>query len=362
MHGEVKLRKEGYRTRDGHMLEWIERLRPEMAVTVRSRPEPFPRVTLARRHGRANPDWTWQSPQPLALPPIREKRRWWVDSLKHEPSAAAAFDGAIIWNPVAGRHLLDRSIRADRIVVDLLDDWSVHVAFEPIHAELEKAYARVFDAADVITANSEGTVKLAARFGHEAVLLANGVDPERFESAGDRRPEGGPLVVGYAGKLSERLDLELVTAVAYSRPEIRFEVAGPLTAASRQTDRVIRKTLQSRPNINMLGDVAYDRLPQLIAGWDIGWVPHRIGRFEVGGDVIKTYEYRAAGLPAIITPIIGSDRTPAGVTVISTAEEATAAIDEIAHQSVRPRRIPADLPASMSWREKTAQLLDALQL
>lgn len=360
MHGEVKLRKEGYRTRDGHMLEWIGNLRPDLPVTVRSRPEPFPRVSLARRHGFARPDWTWESPQPLTVPPLKAKREWWVKSLQFEPSDQVSYDAAIVWNPIAGAHLLDRTVRAERIAVDLLDDWTVHVAFEPIHPELEKAYARVFDLAYVITANSEGTVKLAARFGHEAVLLPNGVDAERFASAGDSRAAGTQLVVGYAGKLSERLDLEMVTGAAARLPDVRFDIAGPLTSATPRADREIRRALEAQPNIHLLGDVPYEQLPDLIATWDIGWVPHRIGKFEVGGDVIKTYEYRAAALPTIITPIIGADRAPAGVTVVASVEDAAGAIEAIAGSGSRPDRIPADLPPSMSWREKTGYLLDAL--
>ncbi len=362
MHGEVKLRKEGYRTRDGHVLEWIERLRPDLPVTVRSRPEPFPRVSLARRHGRTNPSWEWQSPQPLTLPPLKAKREWWVKSLRFEPGAEVGYDAAIVWNPIAGAHLLGRTIQAKRLVVDLLDDWSVHVAFEPIHPELEEAYARVFELADVITANSEGTVKLAARFGHEAVLLTNGVDAERFEAAGDRRGDDSPLTVGYAGKLSERLDLEMVTGTAARLPDVRFEIAGPLTSATPQADREIRRTLERQPNVHLLGDIPYEVLPDLIGTWDLGWVPHRIGKFEVGGDVIKTYEYRAAGLPTVITPIIGADRSPDGVTVVESVDDAVSAIEAIAETGPRPPRIPADLPDSMSWREKTGYLLGALDL
>jgi glycosyltransferase involved in cell wall biosynthesis len=294
------------------------------------------------------------------LPPLKAKREWWVKSLRFEPEEEVSYDAAIVWNPIAGAHLLERTIRAERIVVDLLDDWSVHVAFEPIHPQLEEAYARVFELADVITANSEGTVKLAARFGHEAVLLPNGVDAERFEAAGDLRPAGAPVVVGYAGKLSERLDLEMVTGAADRLPDVRFDVAGPLTAATPRADREIRRALEGRPNIRPLGDVPYERLPDLIGSWDIGWVPHRTGKFEVGGDVIKTYEYRAAGLPTLITPIIGADRAPGGVTVVSSVGDAVDAIEAITESSSKPPRIPAELPPSMSWREKTGRLLNAL--
>ena len=34
MHGEVKLRAEGLRTRDGHLLEWFASLRPSSRVAV----------------------------------------------------------------------------------------------------------------------------------------------------------------------------------------------------------------------------------------------------------------------------------------------------------------------------------------
>lgn len=362
MHGEVKLRNEGYRTRDGHVLEWIERLRPNLNVIVRSRPEPFPRMSLARRNGRANPAWTWQTPQPLTAPPLRSRRRWWVESLRFEPNDPIRTRSVLIWNPIAGAHLLDGVIDADRVVVDLLDDWSVHIAFEPVRSEVEAAYAKIFDRADAITANSEGTVALAARFGHEAELITNGCDPERFQAPGDRR-SGSKPIVGYVGKLSERLDVELVESTAHALPEVRFEIHGPYAVAGRDTVNRIRK-LGRLPNVQLGGNVPYEKLPARIASWDIGWVPHRVGSGEVGGDVMKVYEYRAAGLPTVITPIIGSDRRLPGVTVAADKDAMTTEVNRILGPagSPRPARLPIDLPEKTTWRHKTERILELLGL
>ncbi len=364
MHGEVKLRNEGYRTRDGHVLEWIEKLRPGLDVTVRSRPEPFPRISLARRHGRANPAWDWQTPQPLTLPSLQSRRQWWVKSLRYEPTDEVLCRGAVIWNPIAGSHLLGRTLKADRVVVDLLDDWSVHIAFQPIRKEVELAYGRIFDLADAVTANSEGTVALAARFGREAELMTNGCDPDQFEAAGDRRRVDGPLTIGYVGKLSERLDLELIEGVVRQLPEVTFEISGPYCGADRAANKEIRRSLQRHPNVKLGGNVPYEELPSRIASWDIGWVPHRTGAGEVGGDVIKTYEYRATSLPVVSTPIIGADRALPGVTIAGNVEETVAAFRGLfgPDGATRPPRIPIQLDPATTWRSKTERILELLQL
>jgi len=360
MHGEVKLRAEGYRTRDGHVLEWVARLRPELSVTVRSRPEPFPRLSLARRTGSVNSDWRWQSPQPLTVPPMRSRREWWVKSLAYEPGEKEAFRSALVWNPVAGAELIGTVLHCERVVVDLLDDWSKHVLFAPIRTEVETSYRKLFEIADVVTANSEGTVELARRFGRNAILLPNGCDPERFNCEPDRRASGGQRVVGYAGKLSERLDLELVESVASAFPGVRFDFAGPYTAASRASVSSIRTALERHENINLLGDIEYDQLPSLFSGWDMGWVPHRVGEGEVGGDVMKIYEYRASGLPTVITPIIGVDRALPSVRVANGVDETVASIAGVLGRpdEARPRREFSEIPPAMTWKSKTQLLLE----
>ena len=183
MHGEIKMRTEGLRTRDGHLLEWIGRLRPATVVSVVSRPEPWPRVSVARMRGGALPSTLHTTtPQPLAIPSLRSRQLWWITSQRY--CVPLAPDAPVVaWNPIDGARAARALPRDTRLVFDLLDDWLAHASFAPIRPELEVAYSEVLDRASRVTANSEATLRLANRFGRDdAVLVPNGVDPERFDN------------------------------------------------------------------------------------------------------------------------------------------------------------------------------------
>lgn len=357
MHGELKIRAEGLRTRDTHLLEWFERLRPDLAVTVLSRPEPWPRLTMARRAPLpAFHDWEFITAQPFTAPP-RDGSRWWVASARwlevDEPHRAT-----IVWNPIGGAKLAaSRRESLGTLVIDLLDDWSEHYAFRDVKAEVESAYRHLLGEADVVVANSEATVQLAARHGRNARLIPNGVDPGRFSAS--RRLSEQP-VVGYLGKLGSRVDLELVEAVCAKCPEVDFQFAGPVIERSRQKKRAFVARLERIPNVTLLGDIPYPRVPDLLETWDAAWIPHSVGSREVGGDAIKQYEYRAAQLPVVSAKIIGHERFLEGV---ETADDASGTATAIkAFLSRRDEegtvRRPVQMPDQATWRAKARTFLE----
>jgi glycosyltransferase involved in cell wall biosynthesis len=188
MHGQRKLLEEGYRTRDGHMIEWFGRhLEGQSTVDVVSRPEPFllPSKPLSGTPARNTVSIESRT---LRVPKLTDKRHWWVRSAGAYPAleTLAAGAPAVVWNPFVA--LASRASNPfeskGKVVLDLLDDWTVHYAFSTIRPQVEKAYAAAFEAADHVTANAEGTAELARRFGRDDVhLVPNGVDPERFSTA-----------------------------------------------------------------------------------------------------------------------------------------------------------------------------------
>lgn len=359
MHGQHKLSREGYRTRDGHFIEWFGRLLSDSGSTaVISRPEPH--LTGASLKARnleladntvAIDSFTW------AVPRLSDRQAWWVDSLPRYPSLGPELSSAdaVVWNPFVSlsSSWADLGQSGRTIVFDLLDDWTVHFAFEGISGEVELAYKEMFARADHVTANSEATAELATRFGRDDVhLVLNGCDPERFSQV----PRvNGPLTVGYVGKIGRRLDLELICQTAKESPDVKFVFAGPIL------DREYRRPLAELSNIELLGDVHYERVPELLTTFDIGWVPHRVGKGEVGGDVIKTYEYRAAGLPVLTTPVLGTSNRK--------LDDGVFVVDADGHQDwltghlggeKRPARIPANIPESVTWRYKAQFVLELL--
>lgn len=356
MHGQTKLSAEGYRTRDGHLIEWMGRLIGD--VTVVSRPEPVPLSSLPLRGRALAPGTRSVRTNAKCLPLSLDRRRWWPRSAGSYPILPAALQGVpvIVWNPFTALAPGPRNpFTADRpVVLDLLDDWSRHFAFATIRPEVERAYRAAFARADHVTANGEGTEELARRFGRTDVhLIPNGCDPGAFDTTSRAT---GPTTVGYVGKIGRRLDLEGVIATVQEMPEVHFHFAGPIL------DKEYEAPLRRLPNLTLLGDVHYDAVPELLRTFDVGWVPHRVGTGEVGGDVIKTYEYRAAGLPVLSTRIDGAGgRGLDGVTA-APMERHAAVLRTWTAAGARLRRQPTVFPTELTWRHKAETIADLLGL
>ena len=112
-----------------------------------------------------------------------------------------------------------------------------------------------------------------------------------------------------------------------------------------------------RDNIQLLGDVHYEKVPELLTTFDLGWVPHHVGEGEVGGDVIKTYEYRAAHLPVLSTPVEGAQkRGLTSVTVLDAGSHESWIKERTSGVSRVPRE-PGRLPESSLWSSKAVTIL-----
>lgn len=356
MHGFSKMVEEGFRTRDAHLIEWMARLLPDGAVEVISRPEPrlltMPRRIFRRSHESSLVPLSDHSIETWRVPRPGDRRKWWVDSARHyEPPREAASAPAVIWNPfVSVSNISSAVFNGSRLTIaDLLDDWTVHYAFAGIRTEVENAYKRLFAQVEHVTANSEGTAALARRFGRTDVeLITNGVDPERFDT---RSFATGQMTVGYVGKIGHRIDLQLVCDAARALPTVRFVFAGPIL------DPGYREPLSAEPNIDLLGDVHYDKVPSLLATFDVGWVPHRVGEFEVGGDVLKTYEYRAAGLSVLTTPVQGAGKRGLGAVAVADARDHVRLLGEMAARGPRIPRDVTSIPKEHTWEAKARLIL-----
>jgi len=242
--------------------------------------------------------------------------------------------------------------KASPLVFDLLDDWTRHYAFSTLRNEVDLAYRKMFANAEFVTANSEATAELATRYGRSDVLMIpNGCDPERFSK--ESRAEGPPTV-GYVGKIGRRLDLDAIVRASKMNPTVEFLFAGPVL------DRSYGAELRRLENVQLLGDIHYRRVPDLLAKFDLGWVPHSVGTFEVGGDVIKTYEYRASHLPVLTTPILGAgSRLDEGIYVVDAAEHAewiAAAFSDRGPDDRLPR-VVGKIPEKATWQHKAREIL-----
>jgi UDP-galactopyranose mutase len=101
---------------------------------------------------------------------------------------------------------------------------------------------------------------------------------------------------GFYGVIDERMDLELLAAVADAHPEWSLVMVGPVV-------KVDPADLPQRPNIHYLGSKTYEELPAYLGGWDVALMPFAINESTKFISPTKTPEYLAGGRPVVSTPV-----------------------------------------------------------
>lgn len=128
------------------------------------------------------------------------------------------------------------------------------------------------------------------------------VDVPHFASARSRPQEPADQAaiaqprLGFFGVIDERMDLELLAAVAAARPDWQLVMLGPVV-------KIDPESLPRLPNLHWLGGKSYAELPRYIAGWDVALLPFACNEATRFISPTKTPEYLAAGKPVVSTPI-----------------------------------------------------------
>ena len=193
-----------------------------------------------------------------------------------------------LWLGVARRF---REEAAFPIVYDCHDLLS---GFRNIASELIDAEAELLETADLVLFSSQGLMDRYPQV-KRGLLVRNAVDVAPFQAAAARAP-AAPLVAGYVGALDSWFDVEAIEQSAALHPECRFLIAGRI-----EYDPIQR--LRALPNVELLGEIPYGRVPELLAQLRIALIPFRINPLTLVTNPIKLYEYFSLGLPVVSTPL-----------------------------------------------------------
>ena len=105
-----------------------------------------------------------------------------------------------------------------------------------------------------------------------------------------------PPRFGFFGVIDERMDLELIAAVADRFPEAHVAMVGPVV-------KIDPAALPQRPNLHWLGQQPYEVLPRLVADWQVCLMPFALNESTRFISPTKTLEYLAAGKPVVSTAV-----------------------------------------------------------
>ncbi|HYT31151.1 MAG TPA: glycosyltransferase, partial [Thermoanaerobaculia bacterium] len=256
------------------------------------------------------------------------------------------------------------ALAGSRLVYDVIDHLDV---FQAPRRVLLRNQERALETADAVFAVSRPLLEEIRSVRSDAVYLPNGVDVAFFQAPADkaavperilraraaRRP-----VAGYTGALARWVDAELLRSLAEKRPDWDFALVGEALDDSFSA-------LKERPpsNILFLGRRPYAAMPAVIGSFDVGLIPFRLGPEGLHASPIKLYEYLAAGLPVLSTPIPEAAEMPE----VSTAPDAlvfSTLLDRARElrgsASFRERAVAR--AREHDWSRRTSTALEALGL
>jgi glycosyltransferase involved in cell wall biosynthesis len=165
--------------------------------------------------------------------------------------------------------------------------------------------------------------------------------------------------LGSFGVIDRHVDLALLARLADARRDWQIVMAGPL-------DGVSPKDLPQRPNLHWLGAQPRERLPHLLAGWEVALLPLRTDAAARWLSPGETLEYMAGGKPVVATAVPDVVALYGSVVEIATGARAFVQACEQVLSESRDRRCVRALDmlttvSTQSW-QRTADVVHRLLL
>jgi glycosyltransferase involved in cell wall biosynthesis len=248
--------------------------------------------------------------------------------------------------------LLIDALETDMVVADVVDD---HRTFaepgSPRRAEFQRNYREVIARSDVVLANCDPVAESMKEFTSNVHVVPNGLELPNGrppEKPRELRSLDGPII-GYAGNLSQRLDVDLLEALVDARPQWRFVFVG-----SAHHDKAVLR-LDSRPNVCFVGPRRYDEALGFIHHFDVALIPHVVNDMTHSMSPLKAFVYCAAGVPVVSAPVANLGDLADMIAIARDPAEFLTAIEA----ALRTERAAPDVAALRphSWDARIEQAL-----
>jgi UDP-galactopyranose mutase len=213
--------------------------------------------------------------------------------------AERGIDDHVLWYYTPMALAWTRHLKPLATVYDCMDELS---AFRGAPPALREREAELFRRADLVFTGGQSLYEAKRDQHHAVYAFPSSIDAPHFaqarSAAGDPEDQAGiprPRL-GFFGVIDERMDIELLDAVAAARPDWHLVLVGPVV-------KIEESELPRRQNIHYLGGKTYDELPHYLAGWDVALLPFARNESTRFISPTKTPEYLAAGKPVVSTSI-----------------------------------------------------------
>lgn len=324
-HDWKKSEKEGFRTRDVHLINAINESNDVDKVLIINRPT-TPLELLLKNQKNVLKGEKLLSENGFCLYKVGDNKYvttfmsqdvfgqmikshlWFIDKYQ-EASYINFINDALSFIGVANYNLLVQNVFAYRIIDRLLpektifDAWDNFLKFpsyKKYKQTLTKAYFSLSLKAEIwITNSTENINNFKQNFNIQNIeLIRNGVDL-RFRLNPSRTPKDlidiPKPVFGFGGKISYLMDFELINYITLHNKKASFVFVGQIL------DKKVFNKIIKRDNVYFLGDKHYEIYSEYVHNFDVCIIPYKVGENAHGGDSIKVYEYLLTGKKVVGT-------------------------------------------------------------
>ena len=199
----------------------------------------------------------------------------------------------ILWLTVPSHINTIQNYDPDLVIYDAVDEPAEEFAsWAPYYPEILKK-------ANLIFCSSQSIYDYFIKRHPQVLLIPNGVDFVHFSPSSHIRPidlPSGKPIIGYSGAIAPWIDWKLLKFVIEENPEFNFVFIGALF-------QLTKFPLKQSKNVFYLGLKSYHELPAYLHHFDIGLIPFLQTEMTKGCNPIKLYEYYAAGIQVLGTPL-----------------------------------------------------------
>jgi UDP-galactopyranose mutase len=182
------------------------------------------------------------------------------------------------------------------IVYDCMDELS---HFKNAPRQLVQRENALFKNADLVFTGGRSIYNAKKSRHPDVHCFPSSVDAQHFAKVKGEHPLHKDIPhprLGYCGVIDERINIDLIDAIAKARPEWNVVMVGP-------TAKIDPADLPRHDNIHWLGQQSYEDLPAFISGWDVCLMPFALNDATKFISPTKTLEYMACGRPSVSTSI-----------------------------------------------------------
>ena len=192
-----------------------------------------------------------------------------------------------------------KNFHPELIVYDCMDELS---AFKFAPQSLKENEQELIRTADLVFTGGQSLFEAKKHLHSSIYAFPSSIDKEHFSKArsADTEPADqsgiGQPKIGFYGVVDERLNIDLVGAIAARKPEWNFIIIGPVV-------KIDPASLPRFQNIHYLGSKSYQELPSYLSGWNVAIIPFALNESTRFISPTKTPEYLSAGKPVVSTSI-----------------------------------------------------------